>query len=322
MPMPMVGSVLPDNPFAVYPVDPRPGSRIESMISRTSLEPEPTEDVKLSTITGAQPLPVAATSTAIAPPMGVYNLPPPGYYGIPPGYPPPVTSYPSVQYPGVYPTQTRQDAEYELAVQKFLDQTTGKKSGRDEWPRDARSRHTDPRHRDHEGQRRPSESDRRSRERDRARRESKDRESTDHRKRESNRRSKDPEPSEKRKRGSELPLKKDLSKMTVDEIAETFSKQSRSSSKEAREEKAKDSKKKDRESDRQRKEEKEKMRKEREEEEKRQEQERKKLEEKEKRGERLGFSPNAKKVFKMGLDESSSEDEEESRAKPKTGRVF
>ena len=36
---------------------------------------------------------------------------------------------------------------------------------------------------------------------------------------------------------------------------------------------------------------------------------RKKLEEKSSRAERLGFSPNAKKVFKISLDESSSSDE-------------
>lgn len=302
---PNTATVLPVNPYVQYPVENRPVSRVESEISRHSNEPGPPGEDNTVIRPDIQTARPVASIVPTAPVVGtMYNIPPPGYYGLPPGYG--ITGYP--------PVLTHRDVEYERAVQKFLDQTSRGRDSRDERYRGRR---------EYDHRRKPSESDRRGereqrRERENSNERSRPTDSTDRRKRSS----KERESSEQRSKRSSLEEKKDLMKMSVDEIAETVnvhyntSKTTSGSSKSKRrsrsrsdgEDEKKGSKKNLEDSDKDDRNRKEKDRKSKVDVDKHKKSE---------RDDRRGFSPNAKKVFKMESDESSEEDGEPQPAKSK-----
>lgn len=303
---PNTAAVLPVNPYIQYPVENRPVSRVESEISRHSNEPGPPGEDNTGIRADSKTDRPVASVVPTAPLVGtMYNIPPPGYYGLPPGYPP-ITGYPSVL--------THRDVEYERAVQKFLDQTSRSRDSRDERYRGRR---------EYDHRRRPSESDRRGereqrRERENSNERSRPTDSSDRRKRSS----KERESSEQRSKRSSLEEKKDFMKMSVDEIAETVnvhyntSKTTTGSSKSKRRSRStsdggdekKGSKKNLEDSDKDDRNRKEKDRKSKVDVDKHKKSE---------RDDRRGFSPNAKKVFKMESDESSEEDGEPEPAKSK-----
>ena len=298
-------AILPVNPYIPYPIENRPVSGVESEISRHSNEPGPPgEDDPINRSDSKADRPVASVVPAVPAVGAMYTMPPPGYFGLPPGYPPPITGYP--------PAQTHRDVEYERAVQKFLDQTSRTRDSRDERYRDDRVR------RDYDHRRRPSDSDRRGKRKERKNSDERSRptDSSDRRKRSSLER----ESSEQRSKRSSLEGKKDFLKMSVDEIAETVNvhykpsqtttssrSKSRSRSRSHRREEKKGSKKDLDDSDKDDRKRKEKDQKSKEED------DRKKPE----RDDKRGFSPNAKKVFKMGSDESSEEEGEPEPVKAK-----